>query len=81
MKKGIQGARVVGATGINDRTGEFMIFKAKATILCTAGIGSIWVFNTELAGISTFRSRAASGDGTVMGLWGRWVSGVSGQDN
>jgi len=65
-ERGIQGARVAGATGLNTRTGEFMIFKAKAVILCTAGIGSIWVFNTELAGITTFRSRAASGDGTVM---------------
>jgi succinate dehydrogenase/fumarate reductase flavoprotein subunit len=63
---GIQGSRVVGATGINNRTGEFMIFKAKATILCMAGPGSIWVFNTELAGITTFRSRAMSGDGHVM---------------
>jgi succinate dehydrogenase/fumarate reductase flavoprotein subunit len=57
---------VAGATGLNTRTGEFMIFKAKATVLCTAGIGSVWVFNTELAGISTFRSRNASGDGAVM---------------
>ncbi len=65
-EKGVQGARVVGATGINTRTGEFMIFKAKAVVLSTAGVGSIWVFNTELAGISTFRSRNASGDGTVM---------------
>ncbi len=65
-EKGIQGARVVGATGINTRNGEFMIFRAKAVVLSTAGIGSIWVFNTELAGISTFRSRNASGDGTVM---------------
>ena len=65
-EKGIQGARVAGATGVNTRTGEFMIFKAKAIVLATAGVGSIWVFNTELAGISTFRSRNASGDGTVM---------------
>jgi len=65
-ERGVQGARVAGATGLNTRTGEFMIFKAKAVILCTAGVGSIWVFNTELAGISTFRSRNASGDGTVM---------------
>ncbi len=65
-EKGIQGAKVVGATGVNTRTGEFMIFKAKAVVLCTAGTGSIWVFNTELAGISTFRSRAISGDGMVM---------------
>jgi succinate dehydrogenase/fumarate reductase flavoprotein subunit len=65
-EKGIQGARVVGATGINARTGEFMIFKAKAVVLATAGIGSVWVFNTELAGITTFRSRSNAGDGTVM---------------
>ena len=33
---GKQGARVVGATGVNVRTGEFYTFKAKATILCLA---------------------------------------------
>ena len=65
-EKGIQGAKVVGATGINTRTGEFMIFKAKAVVISTAGIGSVWVFNTELAGITTFRSRNNAGDGTVM---------------
>jgi len=69
---GIQGARVVGATGVNNRTGQFMVFKAKATILCTAGVGSVWVFNTELAGISTFRSRTASGDGAAMA----WKAGA-----
>ena len=69
---GIQGARVVGATGFNNRTGEFMVFKSKATILCMAGAGSIWVFNTELAGITTFRSRAMSGDGTAMA----WKAGA-----
>jgi succinate dehydrogenase/fumarate reductase flavoprotein subunit len=65
-EKGVQGAKVVGATGVNTRTGEFMIFKAKAIVLATAGIGSVWVFNTELAGITTFRSRNNAGDGTVM---------------
>ena len=33
---GKQGARVIGATGVNVRTGEFYIFKAKATVLTTA---------------------------------------------
>jgi len=65
-ENGIQGARVAGATGVNTRTGEFVIFKAKAVVLSAAGVGSIWVFNTELAGISTFRSRNNSGDGTAM---------------
>lgn len=65
-ENGVQGARVAGATGIDTRTGEFLVFKAKAVVLATAGVGSIWVFNTELAGISTFRSRNAAGDGTAM---------------
>ncbi len=32
---GKQGARVIGATGCNTRTGEYYVFKAKATVLCT----------------------------------------------
>jgi succinate dehydrogenase/fumarate reductase flavoprotein subunit len=63
---GVQGGRVVGATGVNNRTGEFMVFEAKATILCMSGTVSLWVFNTELSGLNTFRSRALSGDGTAM---------------
>jgi len=47
---GKQGTRVIGATGVNIRTGEFYIFKAKATILTTAHFSRIWVFSTELAG-------------------------------
>jgi succinate dehydrogenase/fumarate reductase flavoprotein subunit len=64
--KGLQGARVVGAVGVHSRTGEYMIFKARATVLCTGVPGSMWVFNTELAGISTHQSRALSGDGNAM---------------
>jgi succinate dehydrogenase/fumarate reductase flavoprotein subunit len=51
---------------VNNRTGEFLVFKAKATVLSTGVPGSIWVFNTELAGISTHQSRALSGDGNAM---------------
>ncbi|MBN1189096.1 MAG: FAD-dependent oxidoreductase [Dehalococcoidales bacterium] len=65
-EKGVQGSRVVGATGLNNRTGEFMIFKAKATIIATAGAGSIWLISTELGGYSNMMSRTISGDGTVM---------------
>ena len=71
-EKGIQGARVVGATGVNDRTGEFMVFKSKATVVSTGVPGSIWVFNTELAGISTHQSRALSGDGNAIA----WKAGA-----
>ena len=57
-EKGIQGARVIGATGFNNRTGEFMIFKSKAAVLATAvATGLSILLNTELAGYNTFRSR------------------------
>ncbi len=65
-EKGIPGARVVGATGVNTRTGEFMIFRAKATILCTSSGGSIWLINTELSGYNTMSPRTVSGDGIAM---------------
>jgi succinate dehydrogenase/fumarate reductase flavoprotein subunit len=47
---GKPGARVVGAMGVNVRTGEFYIFKAKATLLATAQPLRLWVFSTELQG-------------------------------
>ena len=72
-ENGLPGARVVGATGFNNRTGEFMIFKAKATILSTAGGGSIWLINTELGGYSNMHSRTCTGDGTVMA----WRAGAT----
>ncbi len=64
---GAQGARVVGAMGFNNRTGEFMIFKSKAAILATAGDFSLWMLNTEMAGYNTFPgSRTKTGDGVAM---------------
>lgn len=63
---GIQGARIVGATGLNNRTGEFIIFKSKSTVLATAGNWSLYLLNTELAGYNMFRSRTVCGDGAAM---------------
>jgi succinate dehydrogenase/fumarate reductase flavoprotein subunit len=71
-ENGIQGARVVGATGLNNRTGEFMVFKSKAAVLSTAGAGSIWMLSTELGGYCNMMSRTISGDGTVMA----WKAGA-----
>lgn len=34
-ENGQPGRRVIGATGVHTRTGEFYIFKSKATVLCT----------------------------------------------
>jgi succinate dehydrogenase/fumarate reductase flavoprotein subunit len=70
---GVQGARVIGATGINNRTGEFMLFKSKATVLATASDCSLFFLNTELAGYITFRSRTATGDGYAMA----WKAGAA----
>jgi len=72
-ENGVQGARVVGATGFNNRTGEFMIFKSKAAVLATAGGGSIWMISTELGGYSNMMSRTITGDGTVMA----WKAGAA----
>lgn len=71
-EKGVQGARIVGATGLNNRTGEFLIFKSKSAVLATAGAGSIWLISTELGGYSNMMSRTISGDGTVMA----WKAGA-----
>ncbi|MBA7616179.1 hypothetical protein ES703_23475 [subsurface metagenome] len=64
---GKSGARVIGATGVNVRTGEFYIFKAKATALATGGATRIWIFNTELKGSnSEHKDPNNAGDGFVM---------------
>ncbi|MFX1570497.1 MAG: FAD-dependent oxidoreductase [Promethearchaeota archaeon] len=69
---GNQGARVIGATGVNGRTGKFYIYKAKATILCMARPSRIWLFSPGLPGTSEFRPPQCMGDGHAMG----WKAGV-----
>jgi succinate dehydrogenase/fumarate reductase flavoprotein subunit len=71
---GLQGTRVVGATGFNDRTGEFLVFKSKAVVLATSGNSSLFFLNTELAGYATFpNSRTKCGDGIAMA----WKAGAA----
>jgi succinate dehydrogenase/fumarate reductase flavoprotein subunit len=67
---GKQGGRVIGATGLNLRTGEFYIFTAKATILSAGGGGGLWAFSTELKG--AFTEPNQNGDGTAMA----WLAGA-----
>jgi succinate dehydrogenase/fumarate reductase flavoprotein subunit len=69
---GKQGARVVGATGVNTRTGEFYIFKAKATVLSTGAPAGLWIFSTELAGATLFQEPNLTGEGTAMA----WQAGA-----
>ncbi len=63
---GVQGARIVGATGLNVRTGEFVVVKAKAVIISAGGAGQVWHMDMEHGGYSTMYSRNESGDGTAM---------------
>ncbi len=64
---GEQGARVVGATAINVRTGEFHVLRAKATVLATAQPLRLWVFSTELQGFAAAHDDPnCAGDGCAM---------------
>jgi succinate dehydrogenase/fumarate reductase flavoprotein subunit len=69
---GRPGARVVGATGINARTGEFYVFRSRATVVATGGIGRLWIFAPELIGPSTMNDFNASGAGQAIG----WQAGA-----
>lgn len=65
---GRQGSRVVGATGVDTRTGEFHVFKAKATVLCLSRPERLWIASTESIGISgsQFYPFINAGDGHAM---------------
>ncbi len=65
-ENGKQGSRIVGATGINTRTGEFVIVKAKACIISAGGSGNPWFMDMEHGGYSSMYSRTESSDGTAM---------------
>jgi len=69
---GKQGARVVGATGLNSRTGQFIIFKAKSTIMCMSKHVRNWSFGTELSGLVGNRPNLA-GTGHAMA----WRAGAT----
>lgn len=71
-ERGRRGTRVVGATGVNARTGKFMIYRAKAVILCTSRPTRLWLFSPDLPGISEFRPFQCTGDGHAMA----WRAGV-----
>jgi len=70
---GKQGARVIGATGISDRTGEFYIFKAKAVVICTGRTRSrLWNFAPEL----TMSQSMGDLNNTAMGNTIGWRAGA-----
>jgi succinate dehydrogenase/fumarate reductase flavoprotein subunit len=68
---GRPGRRIVGATGVNTRTGEFLVFRAKATVLAAAAPGRVWQFVDNL-GLSCGSPPNNSGDGFAMA----WKAGA-----
>jgi len=69
---GKQGARVVGATGVNTRTGEFFVFKSKATIIATGGAGRLFQFVPELTASASMSDMSSAGVGHAIG----WKAGA-----
>jgi len=70
---GAAGARVVGATGLNTRTGEFYVFSARATVLATAQALRLWAFGSELTGsVTAHDDPNVAGDGCAMA----WKAGA-----
>ena len=52
---------------MNVRTGKFMIFRAKATILTMSRPARVWLFNPDLVGLCEFRPTQSIGSGHAMG--------------
>ncbi len=72
-ENGKPGGRVIGAMGVNIRTGEFYIVRSKATVLTSGQYSGIWVFNTELAGSSVHLDEPNNvGEGAAMA----WKAGA-----
>lgn len=68
---GKQGARVVGVTALNIRTGEFYIFKAKAVVLTTGWVSRLWFYaGNQWRGNWGYEGAGAAntGDGLAMAV-------------
>lgn len=65
-KNGIRGTKVLGATAINTRTGEYNIFQSGSIILCMSRPSRIWLFSKNMPGISEFRPFQCVGDGHAI---------------
>jgi succinate dehydrogenase/fumarate reductase flavoprotein subunit len=71
---GRTGTRVVGATGLNNRTGEFHVFKAKAIIDCMSRHSMNWLFSLQEARVlDAHRPFSVVGNGHAMA----WRAGAA----
>lgn len=64
---GQNGAKCIGATGFNTRSGEFYVFTGKAVIMAMSRPARIWLFNSAHPGACEFRPLQCIGDGHAMG--------------
>jgi len=69
---GKQGARVMGATGVETRTGEFYVFRSKATVIATGGAGRLSLFAPELTASGSMSDMNSAGAGQAIG----WNAGA-----
>ena len=54
------GDRVAGAIGYWRESGKFVVFKAKAIVLATGGVGKCWKITSELLGVHRRRHLAGA---------------------
>ncbi len=59
--------RGIGALGMNVRTGRFMVFSAKTTVLSMSRPARVWLFNADQVGLCEFRPTQCIGSGHAMG--------------
>lgn len=58
----------VGACGMDVHTGKFYIFRAKSTVLAMSRPARVWLFDSDLTGLSEFRPFQSIGSGHAMGF-------------
>jgi len=71
-KDGKTGEKIIGAVGFNIRTGKFLTFKGKASVMCMSRPARIWLFSPSETGLCEFRPTQCIGDGHAMG----WRAGA-----
>ena len=59
--------RGVGAMGMNVRTGKFLVFRSKTTVLAMSRPARVWLFNADTVGLCEFRPMQSIGSGHAMG--------------
>ena len=70
---GVQGGKIIGATGFDNRTGKFYTFKSKSTVMSMSRPARVWLFSEAHPGLCEFRPPQCIGDGHAMG----WKAGAA----